>query len=71
MELVKNEPGLVKARLINIFNQSYIKQKDILLNRNTGFLCLKDADESLVSNAYFEKLRFIENVLCTDFMQKV
>lgn len=69
MELVKNEPGLVKARLINIFNQSYIKQKDVLLNRNTGFLCLKDTEESLVSNAYFENVvRFCLN---TDICSKL
>lgn len=69
LELVKNEPGLVKARLIDIFNQSYIKQKDILLNRNTGFLCLKDDNESLASNAYFENVvRFCLN---TDICSKL
>ena len=69
LELVKDQPGLVKARLINIFNHSYIKQKDILLNRSTGFLCLKEENEPLLSNAYFEDVvRFCLN---TDICAKL
>lgn len=54
---------------MDIFNQSYVRQKDILLNRNTGFLCLKEEDESLSSNAYFENVvRFCLN---TDICSKL